>query len=292
VALVVLGARLLLRQLEDATMPRIDLGDPYLIAYLRGGARGTLGVAVTSLIDRGLLLLHENGRVQARDDEVEKLVRRPIERDVIRAAKQPTPFAGLAEDGEVDAALQSYQRELARLKLLPDSSVRVVRSFIAALGVFLVMGAAVAKLSVAASRGKHNVGFLMIFSVLACAAVAWTIVRRRTRLGDRLLEDIRVLFQPLRVRAPTLVSGGATSEAALVSSAFGLGVLPAWSFPQAHQFERQTAWYRASRDGSSWSTSSDSSSWSSCGSSSSSCSSGSSCGSSCGGGGGCGGCGS
>jgi uncharacterized protein (TIGR04222 family) len=286
VALVVLGVRLLLRLAEDGTMPRIDLGDPYLIGYLRGGARGTLGVAVTSLIDRGLLLLHDGGRVQARDGEVEKLVRRPLERDVLRAAKQPTPFDELCLDGDVDEALRSYQSELARLKLLPDSSARIVRCFIAALGVFLVMGAALAKLSVAASRGKHNVGFLMIFAVLACAAVAWAILRRRTRLGDRLLEDIRVLFRPLRVRAPTLLSGGATSEAALVSAAFGLGVLSEMSFPQARQFERQTAWYRSSSDGSSGSSSS------SCGSSTSSCSSGSSCGSSCGGGGGCGGCGS
>jgi uncharacterized protein (TIGR04222 family) len=286
VALVVLGARLLLRLAEDGTMPRIDLGDPYLIAHLRGGGRGTLGVAVTSLIDRELLLLHDGGRVQARDDEVEKLVRRPIERDVLRAAKQPTPFDELSLDGEVDDALRSYQRELSRLKLLPDSSTRVVRAFIAVLGMFLVLAAALAKLSIAVSRGKHNVGFLTIFAVLACVAVAWTIARRRTRLGDRLLEDIRVLFRPLRVRAPTLLSGGATSEAALVSAAFGLGVLSEMSFPQARQFERQTAWYRASSDGSSGSSSS------SCGSSTSSCSSGSSCGSSCGGGGGCGGCGS
>jgi uncharacterized protein (TIGR04222 family) len=76
-ALVVLGVRLLLRLMEDGSVPRVDLGDPYLIAYLRGGARATLGVVVTSLVDRELLEVSVNGQVQRKDAEAEQKVRRP-----------------------------------------------------------------------------------------------------------------------------------------------------------------------------------------------------------------------
>lgn len=278
--------RLMIRLTESGSVPRIDLGDPYLIAYLRGGAKATLGVVVTSLVDRELLEVDPTGRVGVRDQEAQLKVRRPIERDVIRELTSPAHFTDLVGARGLAEALDSYRRELAQLKLVPDAQTYALRGLITAFAITFVIVVAIAKVSVAFARGRYNVGFLILFAVVAFTALIWVAARRRTGLGDRLLEDVRVLFRPLYARAALLSSGGTTSEAALVAAAFGLTVLPRLEFPQAHQFEQKTAWYRSSSDGSS-------SSGSSCGSSSSSsCSSGSSCGSSCGGGGGCGGCGS
>ena len=57
-ALSVVGLVVLLRHaFESGQAPKIDLGDPYLIAYLRGGAQEAKRVALVTLIDRGLLIL-------------------------------------------------------------------------------------------------------------------------------------------------------------------------------------------------------------------------------------------
>ena len=58
-AAVVIGALVLWRRAsESAGAPKIDLADPYLIAYLRGGENEALRVALVSLIDRGLLIVN------------------------------------------------------------------------------------------------------------------------------------------------------------------------------------------------------------------------------------------
>jgi uncharacterized protein (TIGR04222 family) len=45
------------RAAESGDAPVMNLADPYLIAYLRGGEREALAVALVSLIDRGLLVV-------------------------------------------------------------------------------------------------------------------------------------------------------------------------------------------------------------------------------------------
>src|SRR5262245_37881781 len=54
---VVIVMRVLQWRAESGDTPKIDLGDPYLLAYLRGGENEPLRVAVISLIDRGLLVM-------------------------------------------------------------------------------------------------------------------------------------------------------------------------------------------------------------------------------------------
>jgi hypothetical protein len=40
---------------ESAEPPAVNLSDPYLIAYLRGGKNEVLRIATVTLIDRGYL---------------------------------------------------------------------------------------------------------------------------------------------------------------------------------------------------------------------------------------------
>jgi hypothetical protein len=57
----VLAALFLLRYTGEATdPPQLNLSDPYLIAFLRGGRNETLRVATVSLIDRGFLQVAGN----------------------------------------------------------------------------------------------------------------------------------------------------------------------------------------------------------------------------------------
>src|SRR5580700_9216963 len=53
--LVILAEFLLRHMAENEDTPKVNLSDPYLIAFLRGGKNETLRVATMSLIDRKLL---------------------------------------------------------------------------------------------------------------------------------------------------------------------------------------------------------------------------------------------
>lgn len=56
-SVVVIGVAVFWRRRAElpAAPPKLDLSDPYLIAYLRGGDAEVLRVATVTLIDRGLL---------------------------------------------------------------------------------------------------------------------------------------------------------------------------------------------------------------------------------------------
>jgi hypothetical protein len=145
-----------------------------------------------------------------------------------------------------------------------------VALFFLALAVFWGIG--FAKLVVALLRGRTNVALLLVFAALFAFAAYEVVNRPRTARGERLLEDLKTLFAPLRSRAPLLRLGASTDELAMLTAVFGVTALPASTFAYATElFPRAT-------------------SGASCGSSCGSSCGGGSCGGGCGGG--CGGCGS
>src|SRR5262245_31992018 len=71
---VIVAAFILRRMAESGPAPKIDLADPYLIAYLRGGEDEALRVALISLVDRGILVIDDQlirRADQAYDDPIE-----------------------------------------------------------------------------------------------------------------------------------------------------------------------------------------------------------------------------
>src|SRR5262245_43064172 len=87
-SIVTVASFLRRRQAESGTPPKIDCSDPYLIAYLRGGKNEALRVATISLIDRGLLKVEET-TLSAAHGAVDDLVRRPIEKALLRHFQTP-----------------------------------------------------------------------------------------------------------------------------------------------------------------------------------------------------------
>src|SRR5262249_21439553 len=115
-----------------------------------------------------------------------------------------------------------------------------------------------------------NVLFLILLAVASPFAVWLPVSLRRTRLGDRMLADLRQLFGTLHRRAATIRRGEMTSEAMLLAAVFGISALPTGSYIDLVQAYRRVDQANTS---------------SGCGSGG-----GDGCGG--GGGGGCGGCGS
>ena len=264
---MVVAAKLAIDAAEGGAPPALPLGDPYQIAWLRGGTPEAARIAVLALTDRGLLAV--NGDNLVNSAPAQSFVREPIERAILSRCAQPgTPATAVLDDPGVERACAPYQAQLERLQLMPDAVMRARRYRWFAIAAAMLLGIAAIKIDIAIGRGRYNVVFLIILSVIAVFASWLPVRRRRTSLGNRMVKDLRRLFGALRQRAASIRPGAMTSDTVLLAAVFGLSALPATGFADLHRVYKKSA-----------------SSGGGCGSS---------CGSGCGGGGGggCGGCGS
>ena len=255
-SLIVIVALVLLRRTwESASMPKVDLSDPYLIAYLRGGKNEALRVAVVSLIDRGLLIF-DGTKIERASNASPGSVRRPIEKTLMEKFSRAGEAKSIFDDSTLELECESYQETLERDRLLPDESAKQVRLLLSVAAFFLLGVVGGIKVFVALERGRTNVTFLIVLMVIAIAVAVRVMSPRLTSTGSALLADVQTLYTGLKGRATLIRPGGATIEAMMLAAAFGVDTLAGDAFA-----------YTSS----------------------------SSCGSSCGGGGcggGCGGCGS
>jgi uncharacterized protein (TIGR04222 family) len=262
-----------MRELGEAGYGGSPLTDPYLIALLRGGKNELLRVAMVSLVDRGLMIVDRDA-VQTTAVGRESPPRKRLDRDLLgfcAARKEP---ADIFKSSGFDAAVYEYERELARMRLLPDDRQKASRKTLFMTGAAVLLFFAVTKIVIALLRGRTNVALLFVLCGFALVMLAAVVFQRRTAKGDAFMRELCNLFASLKLRAPQIRSGGATAELAMLAAVWGVTALPRESFPWVRDLFPRAAASSAS--------------------SSSSC--GSSCGSSgCGGGGcggGCGGCGS
>jgi uncharacterized protein (TIGR04222 family) len=300
---VIFAIAILRRRAETGPAPKIDLGDPYLIAYLRGGEQEALRVAVISLVDRGMLAMDDQ-IIRRADYVTDDTVRHPIEYEVLKKFGDPGEASSIFKDDNLKSLLQPYHDKLERAGLMPDANVRRDRLMRLLLALMWLGCVGVIKIVVGLSLGKP-VGFLVVMMIAAMAIAAFSSFPRLTARGKATLADITNLYSGLRTRVNSFSPGSASAELAMFAAVFGVAALAPTPFGYARTlFPRVTS---SSSCGSSCGSSDSSSSCgssggSSCGSSDSSSSCGSSGGgSSCGGssdggggcgGGGCGGCGS
>jgi uncharacterized protein (TIGR04222 family) len=196
-------------------------------------------------------------------------VRQPVESAILaRCARSGTAATAILKDPGVERACAPYRAQLEQLQLMPDAGMRARRYGWFALAAALLLGIAAIKIAIAIGRGRYNVEFLIILTVIAVFAIWLLVRRRRTSLGNRIVKDLRRLFSALHQRAASIRPGAMTSDTVLLAAVFGLAALPATGFADLLRVYKKSA-----------------SSGGGCGSS---------CGSGCGGGGGggCGGCGS
>ena len=284
---VTIGHRVLRALSESRVVPRLPLDDPYQIAWLRGGAREVVRIAVLSLVDRHYLEVLGTKLVRRVASGV-KQPRQRLERAIYALAENPAEAEDIYADASIRAVCAGYQRQLAQAGLMPDADLLRKRRFLYAIALALVLGPASAKMALALARGHWNIAFLGIAAIIANYILWRQFQQERTYLGEAALSDLRLLFSRRRRRAKPLLRRKMTGDEMLRSAVLGADDQPAtdgsgwWLF--------NMLWNSDSGGGSGSSGCGSSSSTTSCSSGSSSCGSGgSSCG---GGGGGCGGCGS
>jgi uncharacterized protein (TIGR04222 family) len=264
---VILAIVILRRRAESGDAPKIDLGDPYLIAYLRGGENEALRVAVISLVDRGLLLMNEQ-RLRRANHVTNDMAPHPLEYEVLKKFGVQGEAGAIFKDDRLKATFQPYRQKLEFAGLLPDAAARQSRWIRFLLAFMALCGVGAIKIEIGLSLGRP-VGFLIVMMIVALIAAACAAFPRLTARGKAMLADIRNLCSGLKTRVNSSYPGSSPAELAMFAAVFGVGALAATPFAYARTLFPQAT-------------------------SSSSC--GSSCGSSDGGGGdgggGCGGCGS
>jgi uncharacterized protein (TIGR04222 family) len=278
-ALVALTARILLRSREAGAASPRPLHDYLDIAFLRGGPAEAIRVAVLTLVERGLLKIVGIKQVEAVAERAASVASKATERHILAKCATATVMDAILSDSSIaEAARNECEPGLVRQGLLPSDEQRAFRRAVFVAAAVLLLGVAGVKIAVAMARGRTNIEFLTMLSIVS-VIVAWAVTHsRQTSAGQSVLADMRTLFSGLRRTAASLQMGSA-NDFALLAATFGIHEA------LSHHPEARTLFPR--RTSSSSSADSSSSCGSSCGSSSSSC--GSSCG---GGGGGCGGCGS
>jgi uncharacterized protein (TIGR04222 family) len=265
---------------ESSSAPKLDLSDPYLIAYLRGAEPETLRVAAVSLIDRGLLVA-TGTQLKTAEKASPDAVRHPVEKELLRRFKRAGEASSIFDDSRLRATCKPYEQTLKNVGLLPGESIVSARWTRLLIACALLGGVAVVKILIALERGRTNVWFLIILTIIAIVVAVKISFPRLTESGKRMIADLQNLYSGLKDRALFLQTGGATIEPMMLAAVFGVGALAGANFaytsalfPRAKEADKWSTW-NASTSG--------------CGSSCSSC--GSSCSGGCGGGG-CGGCGS
>lgn len=252
---------------EGGQPPALPLRDPYKIAWLRGGNREAARIAVLSLADRDLVEFTGN-KISLKGGR-RVAVRHPLEQAIVRRCEPGLINVGsIAKDGVVESVCNQYRGELDALHLTADQRARAYRWCLYLVAAALLAGVALGKIVIALERGRTNIGFLIILAIAGLLVGLILVQRRRTSLGDRVLADLRQLFEQLRSRALMFRRGQMTSDVMLLAAVFGFAALP----DTYSDIQRAYASTGGSDGGGG------------CGSSDG--------GSGCGGGGGCGGCGS
>ena len=270
-AIVVMIVVRILRNRREAELQGYrgtPIHDPYAIAFLRGGKHELVRVAIVSMVDRGLLWV--------RDEQVvttvvgrSTSVRRRIEKDLLAFCEAPREAKELFAGATFDVAGAEIEFELARMGLMPDEETKAARRTLFFAGAAVLLFFSLVKIAVALSRGRTNVAFLILFTLVALGLTLRAAIVGRTARGEAFLKELENLFRSLKLRAKELRPGGATSEVAMLAAVWGVAALPGETFGWSDKMFKKAA------------TSSGGSCGSSCGSG---------CGGGCGGGG-CGGCG-
>ena len=268
-ALTLTTAWLARRWVESRATDGPLLSDYLDIAYLRGGPSEALLVATLNLINRGLIGIVGDGRVQTTDAKTVAIPAKRSERQVLERFRDTATASAILSD----AALKGTARDdcepmLVRLGLLPDDAANTTRHKLLGAAVFVLLSVAGVKIILALARGRSNIELLIVEAVIAVVLSYKVTHPPRMPAGDAQLSNLRSLFAGLQDRASSLVPGVQSHDFALLAAVFGISAIPS-SFGFAPLFPKASATSSAS-----------------CGSCGSSSCGGGGCG------GGCGGCGS
>ena len=129
----VILALAMLRQIrESSDSSKVNLTDPYLIAYLRGGKNEALRLGTVSLIDRGLLVVR-GSRLRSDWQQATDIVTNPVEKALLHKFQAEDEASSIFKSSSLEAVCKPYLETLTRQGLLPDTLTRTIGSLVSSL---------------------------------------------------------------------------------------------------------------------------------------------------------------
>lgn len=216
--------------------------DPYEIAYLRGGENELTRLAILALIDRGYLKMDD--ATVTSSTTISQVADAPNGRHLSGFGrtvydffssphKASDIFKSLPDQVETHCAKIKKKNQDRKLLNADDDVSHALMPGLLGGAIILVMGAI--KLLAAISKGKSNVGFLLLIGVAAlCILVAICKKRRLTTLGQRYLNRLKEDYNWLDTQTP---ESGAMML--LATSIFGVAVLTGTAHAGFHSMFQQ-----------------------------------------------------
>lgn len=278
--------RWLLRFPDDAPGPEaLDL-TPSEVAFLAGGEERTVNAAIVRLVHDRAVEIDASARRLAQAENATAASAPELEQVICSAAAKEGGVSIAKVRDKARTALAQIRARLEELGLIVDRDRQWAATGIP-VGVTLIapiVGLIKIVIGMARERPVGGLVFLCVLSVVfAFAAFARPV--RRSRRGDRVLEQLKETNAAMEYQAQRRIESIASNDLTLALGLFGMGILAGGPLAQIEAAlqppKNKSGGDQSWSDWGGWS-------WggSSCG--------GSSCGSSCGGGcggGGCGGCG-
>jgi uncharacterized protein (TIGR04222 family) len=225
-AIVITALTLLRHAGEPMDAPKVNLADPYVIAFLRGGKNESLRVVTMALMDRGLLTTGATKTtIQATEAACAK-TRSELEQKVLRHFTPSAEASTLFKTKEADAHMLQYEDGLTGLGLLPDEQQKEARLMRMGVALLIVVGIAIIKLYVALTTGHTNVIYLILLAVLFTVVIVKVARPRQTSAGKRMIDDLKTLFGGLKQKSSQLQNGASPAEFALMAAVFGMSTVP------------------------------------------------------------------
>ena len=217
VALFAVRARMAGRHTEP-----VRLDDPYLVAFLRGGALEPVQLATARLIYQGELEVGARGTLahtRPAGRAVAPSLEATFEQAVYGSISAGATGLEVAASPRVTHALGELAASLGMRNLILDqAAVRRLRRWRVALALGL-FGVGLVALGVALSRGRADVVFavMLVLLMITCSSIVGVLVRgmQRTRAGHATVAALQRLHGDARVLAP------ASPEALLLAAAWG-----------------------------------------------------------------------
>ncbi|HND22424.1 MAG TPA: TIGR04222 domain-containing membrane protein, partial [Acidobacteriota bacterium] len=214
---------------ESGQTPKLDFQDPYLIAYLRGGAPEALRIATVELLTRKLLV----EKVTVDSSDIYTLIQanpaaktKPqtqIEASLLVWFQESNGPTSIFDNTQLTRACLYLNDWLEQLGLLPNQSVRRARRIQFGAAFSVLIGLAGLKIVYALATGHTNILFLVLLAIGFSMVLVKTSFPRRTGLGDQVLKDLKKLYQSARNSGRN--QPGNKNEV-MLASVFGLAALP------------------------------------------------------------------
>jgi uncharacterized protein (TIGR04222 family) len=235
VSVAYVGKRLSLR--SSSPLPEImPVLEPYALAQLAGGPMTALDSAVTSLMTRGCVELHGDGRTLLARREAPSTAP-AFERDVYAEIARPGSLELRALRRQVRVLTRKMAEQLLKAGLVVDrrSKLPLLLALVApALGAMRI---------VSRLGSDKPISFLVILTIAATvlAVVLFRPRRERTTLGDATVAQARDVFEPLQGRASAaeLAENGSLP---IMFSLFGAAAIIGFP-PWVSLFEHRTTSY-------------------------------------------------